>query len=112
MTSFGRAPTVPESGTIETICGAATSGGPPGGIPGDAHPVTRRMTGISRRKALSPFSRAARGGASILLPFAAPTQLRLLARGARTHRFAIVLTARRAGFRVARALHAAFRTPS
>src|SRR5450759_1302396 len=58
--SFGLTPTLPESGMIATIWGAATSTGPPGGMPGEAHADASSATGISRRKALSPFQRAAR----------------------------------------------------
>src|SRR3954471_17862921 len=59
-TSLGLTPTLPESGTILTICGAATSGGPPGGMPGDAHPSPSSTTAVSRRKALLPFPRSVR----------------------------------------------------
>src|SRR5450759_3447331 len=59
-TSFGLTPMLPESGLIATIWGAATSTGPPGGMPGEAHAEAISATGISRRKALSPFQRAAR----------------------------------------------------
>src|SRR2546423_9932556 len=57
-TSLGLTPTVPESGVMATICGAATSGGPPGGIPGEAHASPSSATATSRRKALSPFQPA------------------------------------------------------
>src|SRR5437016_10779323 len=68
-TSFGLTPTLPESGTIATIWGAATSGGPPGGIPGEAQPNPRSATAISRRKAPSPFRRAAHASSSTPLPY-------------------------------------------
>src|SRR5450759_120018 len=58
--SFGLTPTLPESGMIATIWGAATSTGPPGGMPGEAHADASSATGIRRRKALSLFPRAAR----------------------------------------------------
>ena len=67
-TSFGLTPTLPVSGVIETITGAATSIGPPGGMPGDAQPVASSAAAISRRKALSPFQRVVRVASSTLPP--------------------------------------------
>src|SRR6266404_635212 len=60
INSFGLTPTLPESGIVATSWGGATSTGPPGGMPGEAHPDTSRATATSRRKALSPFPPAAR----------------------------------------------------
>src|SRR6202049_3558892 len=60
-TSFGLTPTAPESGMIATSWGGVTSIGPPGGMPGEAHPDPSSATAISRRKALSPFQRAVPG---------------------------------------------------
>ena len=60
ITSFGETPTLPESGMIATICGAAASGGPPGGMPGEAHPTQSSAAAVTRRKAPSLFRRAAR----------------------------------------------------
>src|SRR5205814_8029561 len=79
--SFGRTPTAPESGVIDSSCGAATSGGPPGGIPGDAHASPSNATAISRRKVLSPFQRAARDALTNPVPSCVLLQRRWQARG-------------------------------
>src|ERR1700716_1768414 len=71
ITSFGLTPTLPESGMIATILGAATSGAPPGGMRGEAHADANNTAAISRRKALSLLRQAARVALSIpLLLFA------------------------------------------
>src|SRR3984893_3598083 len=60
ITSLGLTPTLPESGMLATSWGGVASMAPPGGMPGEAHPAPSSATAISRRKALSPFPRAAR----------------------------------------------------